>query len=62
MPQEIAGRFAENMKLSGMKVQKRLDSGSDRPDFMTSMTAKRNGSVSISECNTSFSIKAEWYI
>jgi hypothetical protein len=49
MPKEVAGRFAENMRLSAMKVQKRLDSGSDRPDFVTSMTAKRNGSVSIGD-------------
>lgn len=48
MPSDIAGRYAENIRLSGMKVKKRLDSGSDRPDFITSMTAKRNGSVSIS--------------
>ncbi|UKZ89631.1 uncharacterized protein TrAFT101_004675 [Trichoderma asperellum] len=45
LPSDIAGRFAENFRLSAMKVQKRLDSGSDRPDFMASMTAKRNGSA-----------------
>lgn len=50
MPGNVAGRFAENFRLSGMKVKKRLDSGSERPDFITSMTAKRNGSVSTSEC------------
>lgn len=52
LPSNVSGRFAENFRLSAMKVQKRLDSGSDRPDFITSMTAKRNGSVSPSECYT----------
>lgn len=49
IPKDVAGRYAENFRLSGMKVQKRLDSGADRPDFISSMTAKRNGSVSTSE-------------
>jgi hypothetical protein len=47
MPKDIATKFAENHELSAMKVKKRLETGSNRPDFITSMTAKRNESVSL---------------
>ncbi|KAL7810678.1 cytochrome P450 [Trichoderma aethiopicum] len=43
MPKGLERKYAENQRLSTMKVQKRLDTGSERPDFITSMTAKRNG-------------------
>nr|AJW31700.1 tri11 protein [Trichoderma brevicompactum] len=43
MPRDLANKYAENQQLSAMKVRKRLDTGSNRPDFITSMTAKRNG-------------------
>lgn len=45
MPKGLERKYAENQRLSTMKVQKRLDTGSNRPDFITSMTAKRNGEV-----------------
>ncbi|PNP56001.1 hypothetical protein THARTR1_03938 [Trichoderma harzianum] len=43
MPKGLSTKHAENQRLSAMKVRKRLDTGSNRPDFMTSMTTKRNG-------------------
>ncbi|KAH6608284.1 hypothetical protein Trco_004597, partial [Trichoderma cornu-damae] len=43
MPKELSNKFAQNQQLSAMKVKKRLETGSNRPDFITSMTAKRNG-------------------
>ncbi|KAM0263717.1 hypothetical protein ACHAQJ_001031 [Trichoderma viride] len=45
MPKELSNKFAENHQLSAMKVRKRLETGSNRPDFITSMTAKRNGAT-----------------
>ncbi|KAL7929735.1 cytochrome P450 [Trichoderma chlorosporum] len=43
MPKGLSTKIAENEHLSAMKVRKRLETGSNRPDFITSMTAKRNG-------------------
>lgn len=45
MPKGLSTKHAESQQLSAMKVRKRLDTGSNRPDFMTSMTTKRNGEV-----------------
>jgi hypothetical protein len=46
MPKGLSNKYAENQRLSAMKVKKRLETGSNRPDFMTSMTTKRHGEVS----------------
>lgn len=38
LPRGIFSKFAENKKLSSAKVRKRLDSGSNRPDFIGKIT------------------------
>lgn len=45
IPRDLSTKIAENRQLAGMKVKKRLETGSNRPDYITSMTAKRNGEV-----------------
>ncbi|KAJ4857898.1 cytochrome p450 domain-containing protein [Trichoderma breve] len=57
MPKGVSNKYAENQRLSAMKVKKRLETGSNRPDFMTSMTAKRNGeSLTFEELTSNASI------
>ncbi|KAL7794294.1 cytochrome P450 [Trichoderma ceciliae] len=57
MPKGLATKHEENHQLSAMKVRKRLETGSDRPDFITSMTAKRNGaSLTFEELTSNASV------
>ncbi|KAL7943651.1 cytochrome P450 [Trichoderma barbatum] len=57
MPKGLSTKYAENQNLSAMKVKKRLETGSNRPDFITSMTAKRNGeSLTFAELTANASI------
>ncbi|KAL7952237.1 cytochrome P450 [Trichoderma compactum] len=42
MPKDLKKKFAEHHELSEARLQKRLSSGSNRPDFVTTLTSERD--------------------
>ncbi|EHK22060.1 uncharacterized protein TRIVIDRAFT_222494 [Trichoderma virens Gv29-8] len=57
MPKGLSTKHAENQRLSAMKVKKRLEANSTRPDFIASMTKSRNGeSLTFEELTANASI------